>query len=173
MTIILCALAGAGIGAGISLVLYVLGFCVELANCACQIVTCDCNGGDAIPAMWSGSSFLSALLFCTACGAAIGLIYGIYKTKVNNDAKLAERNAQNAEEARKLRVQWADALKRKALKVEDTCSRNKTSFAPMVITRYEASDRMDKILTELSKVTELQGKVAVMADELAHEEGEQ
>ncbi len=173
MTIILGTLGGAVIGAGIALLLYVLGFGVELVNFACQIATCNCNGDDAIPAMWSGSSFVNVLIFCTACGVTVGLIYGIYKTKVNSDAKLKQRNAQNAEEARKQRVQWADALKKKAMKVEDTCSKNKTSFAPMVMTRYEASDRLDKILTELSKVTELQGKVAAMADELAREEGEQ
>lgn len=35
MTAILCMLAGAGIGAGVVLILYVLGFGVELLNCAC------------------------------------------------------------------------------------------------------------------------------------------
>ena len=62
MTAILCMLAGAGIGAGVVLILYVLGFGVELLNCACQILTCNCDGGDAIPWMWSGDSFGHVLL---------------------------------------------------------------------------------------------------------------
>lgn len=85
MTAILCMLAGAGIGAGVVLILYVLGFGVELLNCACQILTCNCDGGDAIPWMWSGDSFGHVLLFCTIAGAVIGLIYGIYKMKATAD----------------------------------------------------------------------------------------
>lgn len=69
MTAILCMLAGAGIGAGVVLILYVLGFGVELLNCACQILTCNCDGGDAIPWMWSGDSFGHVLLFCTIADA--------------------------------------------------------------------------------------------------------
>jgi hypothetical protein len=45
MTAILCMLAGAGIGAGVAVLLYVLGFGIELLNCACQILTCNCDGG--------------------------------------------------------------------------------------------------------------------------------
>ena len=108
MTAILCMLAGAVIGAGVALILYVLGFGVELLNCACQILTCNCDGGNAIPGMWSGDSFGHALLFCTIAGAAIGLIYGICKMKVAADEETARRNAENSEEARKQRVKWAD-----------------------------------------------------------------
>ena len=61
MTAILWMLGGAAAGAGVALILYVLGFGVELVNCACQILTCNCDGGDAIPGMWSGDSFLHVL----------------------------------------------------------------------------------------------------------------
>lgn len=45
MTAILWMLGGAATGAGVALILYVLGFGVELVNCACQILTCNCDGG--------------------------------------------------------------------------------------------------------------------------------
>ena len=121
MTAILWMLGGAAAGAGVALILYVLGFGVELLNCACQILTCNCDGGDAIPGMWSGDSFGPVLLFWTIAGAVIGLIYGIYKMKAAADEETARRNAENSEEARKQKVKWADEAKQKALNVNNIC----------------------------------------------------
>ena len=173
MTAIICMLAGAGIGAGVALILYVLGFGVELLNCACQILTCNCDGGDAIPGMWSGDSFGHVLLFCTIAGAVIGLIYGIYKMKAAADEEAARRNAENSEEARKQRVKWADEVKQKALNVNNTCERNKSSDKPLVSTSYESSSQMRDIMNELTKAAELQGKVDSIADEMTKKGGVQ
>lgn len=173
MAAILCMLAGAGIGAGVALILYVLGFGVELLNCACQILTCNCDGGDAIPGMWSGDSFGHVLLFCTIAGAVIGLIYGVYKMKAAADEEAARKKAENSEEARKQRVKWADEVKQKALNVNNTCERNKSSDKPLVSTTYESSSRMKDIINELTKAAELQGKVDSIADEMTKKGGVQ
>lgn len=101
ITVVISTLVGAGIGALISVLLYVLGFCAELVNCACQIITFDCNGGDLIPTMWQNSTFFNVLIFCSICGAVIGFIFGIFAEKLSRDEALAKRNAELSEEARK------------------------------------------------------------------------
>ena len=82
---------GAIIGGCVAIGLYILGFGIELLNCACAIVTCDCESSDAIPAMWSGAAFVSVLKYCTIAGTAVGGIYGIV-TGIQD--KKARRNAQ-------------------------------------------------------------------------------
>ena len=173
MTAILCMLAGAAIGAGVALVLYVLGFGLELLNCACQIITCNCDGGDAIPGMWSGDSFLHVLLFCSIAGAVIGLVYGIYKMKEAADAEVAQRNAETSEEARKQRKKWASEIKQKALNVNNTCNQNKSTDKPIVSTSYQAGTQMESIMNELAKAAELQGKVDSIVDEIEKKGGVQ
>lgn len=165
MTAILCMLAGAGIGAGVALLLYVLGFGVELINCACQIITCDCDGGDAIPAMWEGGSFISVLLFCTIAGAVIGLIYGIYKMKVASDEEARRRAAADSEEAKKQRIKWAGEVKQKALTVANTCEKNAKEYKALISPNYKADSQMDAIMKELANAAELKGKVDAMAND--------
>lgn len=171
MTAILAMLAGAIIGACVALVLYVIGFGVELINCACQIITCDCDGGDAIPGMWSSSSFVSVLLFCAIAGAIIGLVYGIYKMKVKADEEARRRVAVNSEEARKQRVNWASEIKEKSLNVANICAKNKRINKNLISTTYQASNQMTEIINELTRVTEKQGKVDSLAEELSKKGG--
>lgn len=165
MTAILAMLAGAAIGAGVALALYVLGFGVELLNCACQIITCDCDGGDAIPAMWEHGSFMSVLLFCTIAGAVIGLIYGIYKMKVASDEEARRRDAANSEKAKKQRIKWAGEVKQKALSVANTCEKNAKEYKPLLTPTYKADSQMDEIMKELANAAELKGKVDAMAND--------
>ncbi len=165
MTAILAMLAGAGIGAGVAIVLYILGFGIELINCACQIITCDCNGGDAIPAMWEGGSFMSVLLFCTIAGAVIGLIYGIYKMKVASDEEARRRAAADSEEAKKQRIKWAGEVKQKALSVANTCEKNAKDYKALISPNYKADSQMDTIMKELANAAELKGKVDAMAND--------
>ena len=173
MTVILCMLAGAIVGAGVALILYVFGFGVELLNCAFQILTCNCDGGDALPGMWSGDSFRNIFLFCTIAGAVIGLIYGVYKKKAASDEENARKNAEKSEEARKQRVKWADEVKQKALNVNNTCESNKAVDKPLVSTIYQSGSQMKEIMNELTKAAELQGKVDSIADELSKKGGAQ
>lgn len=173
MTAILCMLAGAAIGAGVALILYVLGFGLELLNCACQIITCNCDGGDAIPGMWSGDSFLNVLLFCSIAGAVIGLVYGIIKMKQVADEETARKNAATSEEARKQRKKWASEIKQKALNVNNTCDKNKSADKPIVSTSYQAGAQMEDIMKELTKVAELQGKVDSIVEEIEKKGGAQ
>lgn len=164
-TIILSILAGAGIGAGVALALYVLGFGVEILNCACQILTCNCEGGDAIPSMWNGDSFWSVVVFCTIAGAVIGLIYGIYKVKVAHDEAARLRDLANSDAAKKQRTQWAAEVKQKAISVATTCSKNADGYKPLITPSYKADAQMDEIINELANAAELKGKVDAMAND--------
>lgn len=155
MTAILWMLGGAAAGAGVALILYALGFVVEILNCACNIISCNCDGGDAIPGMWNGDAFLHVLIFCTIGGAIIGLVYGLYKMKAAADEETARKNAEYLEEVRKQRIKWANEVKQKALNVNNTCEKNKASDKPLVSTTYQASSKMEDIINELTKVAEL------------------
>lgn len=173
MTAILWMLGGALIGAVVSLILYVLGFGIEILNCACQIITCNCSGDDAIPGMWEDGAFFNVLIFCAIAGAIIGLIYGLYKMKIASDEEAARKSAEDSEAARQQRVKWAEEIKQKALTVSGTCDKNKSADKPLVSTTYQASSKMKDILFELTKVAELQGKVDSIADDLTERGGDQ
>lgn len=174
MTAILWMLGGAVIGAVVSLLLYVLGFGIEILNCACQIITCNCNfDDDAIPGMWEDGAFFNVLIFCAIAGAIIGLIYGLYKMKVAADEEAARKSAENSEAARQQRVKWAGEIKQKALTVSGTCDKNKSADKPLVSTTYQAGSQMKDIVHELTKVAELQGKVDSIADDLTKKGGDQ
>lgn len=173
MTAVLWMLGGAVAGAVLSLVLYLLGGIVELFNCACHIVSCNCEGGDAIPWLWNGESFLTVLLFCSIGGAIIGLVYGICKMKSASNAKKARIAAENSEEAKKQRVKWAKEAKQRAVNVYNTCERNESSDKPLVSTTYQSNQQMRNILIELTKAVELQGKVDSITDELSKKDGAQ
>lgn len=163
--ILLAMLVGAAIGAVVALVLYLLGFGVELINCACQIITCDCDGGDAIPAMWEGSSFLSVLLFCTIAGAVIGLIYRIYEMKIASEEEVYRKVVADLEETRSQRMKWASEVKQKALSVANTCEKNSKEYKAFITPSYKLDNQMDAIIKELANAAELKGKVDAMAND--------
>ena len=142
MKAILTTLAGACIGAIAATALYILGFGIELLNCACQIITCDCDGGDAIPIMWEGGTFWSLLLFCTIAGAAA-----------------------DSEAAKKQRIKWAGEVKQKALSVANICEKNIKEYKALISPNYKANSQMDVIMKELANAAELKGKVDAMAND--------
>lgn len=165
MTAILSMLAGAGIGAIVTLVLYVLGIGVELLNCACQIVSFDCNGGNAIPIMWKSGTFVAVLLFCTIAGAVIGLTYGICKMKMASDEVARIREAAKLEEVKKQHVKFAGEVKQKALSVAITCEKNYKDYKTLISPIYNSDIQMDMIIKELANAAELKGKVDAMAND--------
>lgn len=153
-----------GLGAG---GLFVAGFAIEFLNMGCAILTCDCDK----PMVFDWSGMWSLLLICIIGGAVIGLFYGFYKAKEASDADAARIAAENSEEARKQRAKWASEVKHKALNVNNTCSKNKTSDQPLVSATYKANAQMNEIMNELTKVAEKQGKVDSLAEELSKKGG--
>lgn len=164
---IINTLKGAAIGAGGAVCLFIIGFCIEILNVGCAILTCDCDK----PMVFDWTGMWGLLLLCTIGGAVIGFFYGIYKAKEESDAEAAKRNAANSEEARKQRVKWAGEVKQKALDVNNTCSGNKTMDKPLVSTIYKANTQMAEIMNELTRVAEKQGKVDSLAEELSKKGG--
>ncbi len=165
-TVIIYTLSGAVIGAVTTIGLYILGFGIELLNCAYNIITCNCDGGDAIPGMWSGGSFISVLIFCSIGGAVIGFIYGLVKIKAENDAEKARLDAENSEVAKNQRQKWASEVKQKALSVSNTCDSNTKNIRNLIQVNYKSKDRMEEILKELSNASELRGKIDAMAEDV-------
>lgn len=158
---------GAAWGAGGAICLYIVGFCLEVLNLGCAILTCDCDR----PTMFDWSGMWGLLAICTVAGAIVGFVYGIYKAKQESDAETARLKAESSEEAHKQRVKWAEEVKLKALNVNNTCSGNKTADKPLVSTTYKANSQMTDIMNELIRVTEKQGKVDSLAEELSKTEG--
>lgn len=102
---------GLFIGAIIAVALYALGVVIELGNCACGILTCDCDRGDALPFMWSWNSFWTCMAWTTIGSAVIGGIYGAslgIQEKRERDAALS---AEALEKAKKQREHNAATLK--------------------------------------------------------------
>ena len=71
---ILYTLKGAAIGAIGAVCLFVVGFCIELFNMGCAILTCDCDK----PMVFDWSGMWGLLFICTIGGAVVGMVYGIY-----------------------------------------------------------------------------------------------
>lgn len=166
MTAILAMFAGAGIGAVVAIALYVLGFGVEFLNCACHIITCDCSGERAIPAMWEDGSFLSVLLFCTIAGAVVGLIYGICKMKIEKNEAARLRDIANSEEAKKQRIKLAKGVKQKAVEVANICEKNVKNYEPLITPTYKSDAQMDVIIREFADSSELKGEVDAIVNEI-------
>lgn len=171
MTIIWMTVGGFAAGAVIAIIIYILGFGVELINCTCQILTCNCNGNDVFPKMWSMNTFGNFLMFCGFCGMIIGLIYGIYTVKVEADEEKKRKAIEKSERDRNQRIHWAEEAKKKALGIKDICDSNKSADKPLVSITYKANLQMRNIMNELTKVAELQGKVDSLADELTKKGG--
>ena len=164
MTAFLAMLAGAGIGAGVAIVIiYILGGVLEILSCFCQILTCDFDGGSS--SVWGEGAFLSVFLFCTIAGAAIGLIYGIYKMKEKSDSEARKKAAIDSEEAKKQRIKWASEVKQKALSVANVCDKNAKEYKPLITPSYKADAQMDLIINELANAAELKGKLDAMAND--------
>lgn len=166
MTIFMSVLAGAAIGSGVAIVIYILGFCIEFIACSCNLLSCDLDADETLPFLWSWASFANVFIFCLCCGAIVGLIYGIYKVKVKADEETARKYAEHSEEARKQRIKQIEEVKREALRINNICEKNKAFDKPLVSTEYYSNIQMEKIIKELLDAIEIQGKVESIADEL-------
>lgn len=161
-------LMGAVIGAIGAACLFIIGGVIEVANFGCAVLTCDCDK----PTVFDWSGMWGLLIICTIGGAVIGLFYGIYKYKQESEAEAARRNAENSEEARKQRVRWANEIKQQALHLDRNCTKNRKSAKAVVSTTYKASSQMRDIMSELSKMAELQGKIDSISEELSKKGGD-
>ena len=158
---------GALAGGVLAVLLYALGFGVEILNCACAIITCDCNREEALPGLWHGNSFVNIFLFCLIGGAIIGLVYGIYKRKMELDAEAARKAAENSEEARRQRELWAEEIRNEANAIYKTCKTNQDADKPLRSTTHKSSELMKEIVEELTRASELQGRVDAIANEVS------
>ena len=67
---IINAFKGAAIGIGSAICLFIVGFCIEVLNLGCAILTCDCDK----PTVFDWSGMWSLLAICTIAGAVIGCV---------------------------------------------------------------------------------------------------
>ena len=161
MTVILNMLAGAGIGAGGAIVIYILSNCF---NWVCHYLACNFEFNDdainvitpsgAVPAIWEDDSINHMAALCIAAGAVIGLVYGICKIKAAKKEAARLKNAENLEETRIQYMKWADF-----------CDKKEKEYKPLIIPEYEADAQMDSIINELANASELKGKVDAIAND--------
>lgn len=136
---------GLFIGAIIAVALYVLGFVIELGNCACRILTCDCDRGDALPFMWSWNSFLTCCAWTTIGSAVIGGIYGASVGLQEKRARDAALSAEALEKAKKQREHNAATLKNEVNGKHTTIhSYQKEAYSYGISTNYKAVDLQKK-----------------------------
>ena len=157
---------GAGLGAISAVGLFIIGFGLEFVNLGCAILTCDCDRD----MMFEWSGMWGLFIFCLIGGAIVGACYGVYRRKEDEEAEIARQKAENSEEARRQRVAWASQAKQKALNLNNECSKNKTADKPLVSTTYKADIQMADIMAALTKITEMQGRVDALAEELSKED---
>lgn len=161
---------GTIIGASAGLLLYALGFVVELCNCACQIITCDCSGKDAIPAMWSSGAFGSVMLFCTIGGCVIGAIYGaalgIQEYNVKREAEAAARAKSALEQRQKYAAELKSDLQKK-LQSAYTAQNNAKNFD--FSSGYSSDSMQHRGWIELNEVENLNEDLKAIIEEAKNE----
>lgn len=132
---------GLFIGAGIALALYALGFVIELGNCACGILTCDCDRGDALPFMWTDNSFKTCIMWTTVGGAVIGGIYGMCVGIQEKHARDMENNTEILNRERNQREHNAAMLKTEVNKKYDLIrSYQDRAYGYALSSKYRAVD---------------------------------
>lgn len=108
------------------------------------------------------------MLICVISGAVVGLFYGIHRDK---EERNAENVRKNMEEARQQRTKWLVELKQYAIRVNNIHFNNNLLSEPLVSTTYKANAQMNEIINELIKVSEKQGKVDSIVEELSKKGG--
>lgn len=152
IVIIIMGCCGAAIGFAVG---FVIGLGAEFLSC----ISCgSCGVSDATP----------LLVYFAIIGAVMGLIYGFYVMKADAREEAAKRKAQLDTEAKMQRIKLADEVTRKAIRVDETCAKNKMNNKPLVFTEYKASAQMTAIVHEMEKLSEKQGKVDALAEELTN-----
>lgn len=160
--IILNTLKGAGCGALAAIGLVILGACAEIFNIGYAILSCDCDR----EMLFEWLKVWILVVICIAGGAIIGLFYGIFKAKQEDNIKRKKKNTENKEIELKQRTKYAEELKQEAKKAYEICSRNRTNDKRLNSIKYKTSEQMAEIMNELTKVTEQQGRMNAMAEEL-------
>ena len=172
MTVFLSLMLGAGIGVGVSLLVYVLGFVVEMFNCACNCFSCNSEYADVLPFLWEEGRFISIFIFCVIAGAIIGLIVGLFKYKIDYDEKAKKQREAEETQDYNQRRKTAVTVKNYASQTASFCQENLEYKKPAIIPIYEADTQMTRILGELASASALQGKLDAIAEDMDKKGGQ-
>lgn len=142
--------------------------------CNCTLDTLGCGHStcaDGCQEFISDSDVRACIIFFTVLCAVIGGTFGAIQTVQDNDAdRKAAELEQSAFDEKQRAIRSSD-VKQKALNLSNTCSKNKSDDKPLVTATYEANVQMAEIMNELVKVSEKQGKVDSVAEELSKKGG--
>ena len=168
MLIVKPTLIGGGIGSIVAIVLYIGSLFIEMFNCACQAITCDSSAGISNPILESSSTFW----FCAIGGAIVGFIYGLCKYLAAKNAEQDRLNAINSENARKQREKMASDIKQKNSTVISKCKSNADNIPSFISPNYKSKEQMENIIVELSNLSELQGKINGIVEDMNNAGGD-
>lgn len=176
MKIIKYALYGALSGLCIGLVLGYFVGCESAFTCAEVWLQAIFGCGDSsfiggCQEFTSNPAVKNCIIFSTAICTLIGGAYGTFQTLQDQNAAQKVAELEQSTSAKKQRATWANEVKQKALNVNNTCSKNKASYKPLVSTTYKSNAQMTEIINELTKIAEKQGKVNSLAEELSKKGG--
>jgi len=176
MKIVKYTVYGALFGLCVGLVLSVFVGCNAVCSCSDDWINAFFGCNNATYASGCGGyisdpAVRSCLLYSTLICAVIGGVYGTFRTLQDKNLAQKASELEQSASAKKQRVAWASEVKQKALNVNNVCSENKTFDKPLVSTIYKSNDQMTEILNELTKISEKQGKVDFLAEELSRKDG--
>lgn len=152
---------GAAVGAGLCILLFIYELLAETWNCMC-----DCIGGCYLPEVSTGLTFLFVFVACVIIGFMIGLFSAFSDRRNRLDEEGKRSKEQAAAAAKQQRMKWASEVKRKSLEVANTCDKNYKNIQPLIHPQYKAETLISSILTEMANISELQGKVEAMAEDV-------
>lgn len=174
MKIVKYTIYGVLIGLCIGLILSPFVGCQAVGSCSEEWVnaffSCSKAGCANGCQQFTGSPTVrNCILYSTLICGAIGAVYGSFLTLQERNATRKAAEQEQSAWAKKQREKWAGEVKDTILYVNNVCYENKTKNAPLINTTYKANSQMTDIMSELIIVTEKQGKVNALAEELSKE----
>lgn len=153
---------GAAVGACLCFLLFLYSFVAEIWNCMC-----DCFGGcSEMPEVDSGLTFLFVFIISLAIGLMVGLFSAFNDRNYRLSAEERRRKENESEEAKRQRIKWASEVKQKSLEVTNICDKNYKNLKPLITAQYRADGQMSTISDELANISELNGKIKAMAQDV-------
>lgn len=154
-------------GAALAVVLYALGVVVELCNAAFAIITSNFDAPDILPFMWSWDAFGKCILVTTVVGGIIGGIHGALLDAQERNAKIAEWNRKNSEQAAAHRKNNLETLKKEVQKLLTSVYIKQNQVNNYILdTSYVGNERQKEGWTALKVAYDTNAELQAIVEEI-------
>ena len=153
---------GAAGGAVLCALLFVYSLGAEIWNCMC-----DCFGDSSTaPVADEGSTYFFVFIICLGIGLMVGLFAAYCDRSERVSEEEQKRKEKESQEAKRQRIAWASEVQKKAHEVMKICNKNYNGLGPIIDAEYMADSQMITIADELANMSELNGKINSMAQDI-------